>query len=206
VDKEKAFDEKVAAKLREIPVPADLRSRILAGRKVVPMRRRYSMPQLLSLAAVVAALLVAVGTLAPWRQGHGGAMASADYDRAVLPFLGTEGPTLGMASPDHREVLAWLKERNSPVARLPSAVTPLPSLGCQVYSVQGHTVSLICFTLPNGKEAHLFVVKREDLSDPPGSSPQFAKMGAWTTAAWSEGDTSYLLATQAEPEALKELL
>jgi hypothetical protein len=102
--------------------------------------------------------------------------------------------------------MAWLKERNSPTGNLPAAMAQLPSVGCQTYSVRGHTVSLICFTMANGKLAHLFVVKREALSDPPGSSPQFAKVGTWSTAVWSDGDESFLLATQADPEALKQLL
>ena len=111
-----------------------------------------------------------------------------------------------MMSPEHEKVAAWLKERNSPMGNLPAAMAQLPSVGCQTLSVRGHTVSLICFTMANGKLAHLFVVRRQDLSDPPGNSPQFAKVGSWSTAAWSDGAESYLLATQADPDALKQLL
>jgi hypothetical protein len=172
------------------------------------MPGRFYAPYLLAAAAMLAVLGIAAGLLLPtWRGSGGGtAMASADYSAAVLPYLGNDSPALAMMSPEHEKVMAWLKERNSPTGSLPAGMAQLPSVGCQTLSVQGHTVSLICFTMANGKLAHLFVVKRQDLSDPPGNSPQFAKVGAWSTAAWSDGEESYLLATQADPEALKQLL
>jgi hypothetical protein len=208
---QRAFDAKVAAKLGGIPVPSDLRATILAGRKSAPtpMPKRAALPPFwLAAAAMLAALVVVGGLLLPsWRGSAGGTtMASTDYSAAVLPFLGNDSPSLGMTSPEHEKIVAWLKERNSPTGNLPAAMAQLPSVGCQTYSVQGHTVSLMCFTMSDGKLAHLFVVRRHDLSDPPGDSPQFAKVGSWSTAAWSDGETSYLLATQADPDALKQLL
>jgi hypothetical protein len=201
---QRVFDAKVAAKLGEIPIPADLRATILAGRKITPMPKRSVLPYWLAAAAMVAVLVVIGGLLVP--SARGPAMASSDYNATVLPLLGNDSPSLAMTSPEQDKVMAWLKERHSPTGILPAGMTQLPSVGCQTFSVHGHTVSLICFTMANGKLAHLFVVQRNDLSDPPGDSPQFAKVGTWSTAAWSNGDQSFLLATQSDPDALKQLL
>ena len=41
---------------------------------------------------------------------------------------------------------------------------------------------------------------------PANNAPAFDQVQGWSTAAWSDGRMSYLLATQAGPDALKQLL
>jgi len=73
--------------------------------------------------------------------------------------------------------------------------------------VDGHTVSLICFSMANGKEAHLFIVEQDALKNPPALlAPEYRQMYGWFTASWSDGHMSYLLATQDSTDALKQLL
>jgi hypothetical protein len=61
--------------------------------------------------------------------------------------------------------------------------------------------------MAGGGIAHLFIVDQQALSDPPGNnSPEFNQVQGWSTAAWSDGRMSYLLATEAGPDALKQLL
>jgi hypothetical protein len=86
-------------------------------------------------------------------------------------------------------------------------MSTLPSVGCQKFVVQGHNVSLICFVMAGGKLVHLFVVDQQALADPPANNaPEFKQVQGWSTAAWSDGRMSYLLATQADPDALRQLL
>jgi hypothetical protein len=55
--------------------------------------------------------------------------------------------------------------------------------------------------------AHLLVVDRSALRDPPGSAPQYARFGTIATAAWSQGERVYLLASQGSLQSeLAELL
>jgi hypothetical protein len=83
----------------------------------------------------------------------------------------------------------------------------LPSVGCQRFVVQGHLVSLICFTLAEGKLVHRFVINQDALLDPPTrSAPEFREIDGWSTASWSDGRMSYMLVTQAGPNALMQLL
>jgi len=208
---QQAFDRKVAAKLEEIPLPADLRATILAGRKIEKIRPRYLLPYWLAAAALFAILAVLTNFLPhPAASSPAaaitGTLASDDYAAAILPYLRQDDPVLAMTSPDRDEVVAWLKKRNSPTGGVPASMSALPTLGCQTLSVHGHTVSLICFASAGNGIVHLFIVDRQALSDPPGTSPEFKKSGDWSTASWSDGTQSYVLATRAGVDTLRRLL
>jgi hypothetical protein len=201
---QQAFDHKVAAKLKEVPLPDDLRATILAGRKIKRFTPQPYLASWLAAAAAVAILCV-VGISRQFSASS--SLAQTDYTATVLPLLNHDAPALAMTSPDHDKIAAWLKEQNAPMGTLPANMTALPTVGCQKFSVQGHTVSLICFVLAGGGLAHLFIVDERALSDPPADNkPAFNQVQGWSTAAWSDGRMSYLLATQAGPDALKQLL
>jgi anti-sigma factor RsiW len=203
---QQAFDRKVAAKLGEVPLPDDLRETILAGRKIEPFAPQPLRSFWLAVAAVVA-ILCAVGTSfhSEWEDARH--VSTDTYDQAVFEFLGNDTPALGMTSPDHDKIVAWLKQQQAPTGDLPAKMATLPSVGCQRFVVQGHLVSLICFTLAEGKLVHLFVINQDALLDPPTrSAPEFREIDGWSTASWSDGRMSYMLVTQAGPNALMQLL
>jgi hypothetical protein len=204
-DAQQAFDRTVAAKLEEVPVPADLRATILAGRKIEQLTPQPHLLSWLAAAAVVAILCVA-GTLR--QNDEYGPLAQADYAMTVLPLLNNDSPPLAMTSPDLGKIAAWLKSQDAPLGTLPAKMNGVPSVGCQKFAVHGHTVSLICFAMTDGHIAHLFIVDQKALTDPPaaGSAPEYNYVQGWSTASWSEGHMSYLLATQDGADALKQLL
>jgi hypothetical protein len=197
------FDRRVATKLAQAPVPADLRETLLAGPRIVPFTTRYRLPIWFAAAAMIAIFTVA-GVLV--QSPASAQMASSEFESKALSFLGNNDPPLGMLSPEHDKVMAWLQEKNAPTGGIPGKMAAMPSVGCQQFAVHGHKVSLICFALADNKIVHLFVVDRDALSDAPGSSPQFTQTGGWSTASWSDDTHSYILATQAGPETLKQLL
>ena len=89
----------------------------------------------------------------------------------------------------------------------PGKMNSIPTVGCQKFTVHGHNVSLICFALADNKIVHLFVVDRSALKDaPPVNVPQFARHDDWSTASWSDNTHSYMMATQAGADTLKQLL
>jgi anti-sigma factor RsiW len=203
---EQAFDEKVTAKLSHVSPPSDLRAKILAGRKIVPFAPQPRFSVWLAAAAALAILCV-VGTTyhVSWEATRH--ISTANYDEAALGFLGNDAPALGMTSPDHDKIMAWLKQQNAPMGDVPSKMADLPGVGCQKFAVGGHDVSLMCFMLATGRVVHLFVIPQDALSDPPSrSAPDFRDMNGWSTASWSDGRMSYMLATQAGPDALRQLL
>jgi hypothetical protein len=199
------FDRKVSAKLEEVPMPAHLRATILAGGKIVPMRPRYLLPYWLAAAALFAVLAV-LGSNVLFSPKPTGLMASDEYTAAILPYLGHDNPALAMTSPDQQKVLEWLKDHHTPTGSVPANMAALPTVGCQTLAVHGHSVSLICFAAGGNGIVHLFIVERQALSDPPGPSPEFKRSGDWSTASWSDGDRSYVLASRAGPDTLKRLL
>jgi hypothetical protein len=201
-DAQQAFDRKVSAKLAEIPPPASLRATILAGDKIEPLTRRHHLPYWLAMAAAIVVLCVIGGGF------HTGQhVSNSRYDEAALAYLGTNGPTLGMISPDHEKVMAWLKQQNAPIGQMPATLATMPTVGCQKYTLRGHSVSLVCFTMAGGQLVHLFMIDQRALTDPPqANTPEFKQMQGWSTASWSDDRMSYLLATQASPDALRQLL
>jgi len=203
---QRAFDRKMTAKLKEIPLPPNLRATILAGRKIEQLTPRYRVPTWLAIAAMIALVLVA--GISRWAEPAGiPPLASTTLTAAALPAIADDKPALQMMSPDHDKILAWLKEQHAPMGALPASLAAMPSIGCQKLNVQGHMVTLICFKMAGGKIAHLFIMKKKGMTDPPpDNAPLYAQNGTWSTAAWSDNSMSYLLATQAGPDALKQLL
>jgi len=202
---QQAFDQKVTAKLQGVPMPEDLRRTILAGRKIERTTPRFHLPYWLAAAAAII-LFIGIGWhYSPGRARTETAFANQDYDASVRQFLQKE-PDLGLVTHDHAEVLAWLQQRQAPTGNFPGPMVSLPTLGCQQLTMHGHTVSLICFSLADGDVAHLFIIEKDALSDPPGTSPHFDQNGSWSSAAWSDNSKSYLLLTQAGPDRLKNLL
>jgi len=215
----KAFDRAVSSKLSAIPLPADLHATIMAGHKIEQMTPRYHLPYWFSAAAAIVVLCIGfaprywpsttetkVASLAANTVSSPKALANHDYEKGVFDYLDSDDISLAMSSPDHDKVAAWLKQRNSPTGSIPSKMASLPSAGCQTFAVHGHTVSLICFSLADGGYAHLIIVEKSALADPPGNSPQFTQNGAWNLATWSDDNHSYMLATQDDAIQLKHLL
>ena len=201
---QQAFDRKVAAKLKEIAIPEDLRATIIAGRKIEQFRPQPQFSFWLAAAAVVA-ILCAVGTSQMIKAL--GPQPRSEYTAAILPLLNHDAPALGMTSNNHDQVVAWLESRHAPTGTLPAPMAGMPTVGCQKYFIHGHTVSLICFALAGGGIAHLFIVNQQALTDPPAKdSPEMGQVDGWSMAAWSDGQMSYMLVTQAGPDALKRLL
>jgi hypothetical protein len=198
------FDRKVAAKLAEVPLPEDLRETILTRRKIAEFQPARNYAGWLAVAAVVAFLCVA-GTF--WQIANYGPIDRADYADQILPVLGHDAPVLAMTSPDHAKLMAWLKAHDAPVGELPPKFTAVPSVGCQKYVVHGHVVSLVCFLMANGGVAHVFMVNKSALNDPPDENGvQFDNVQGWNTASWSDSRMSYLVATQSSVDELKQLL
>jgi hypothetical protein len=210
---QKAFDRTISTKIKEIPLPDDLRATIVAGRKIEQMTPRFQLPYWLAAAALIMFCLGLGFHFWPASSKSdanpaiaSATMANSDYETGIVAFLENDTSELGMMSSDHDKVAAWLKEQNSPVGAIPSKMISLSSLGCQAFAVHGHAVSLICFNMPDGGVTHLFVIQKQALANPPGGSPEFKKAGSWTMATWSDGDHSYMLATQEGADKLKQLL
>ena len=91
---------------------------------------------------------------------------------------------------------------------MPAALQQGPSIGCRVLDWHGHKVTLVCFrTGSDGQQvAHLMVMDAREVRGGPGTAPQLATSGPWTTASWSDAAHVYLLASKATPEQMRRLI
>ncbi len=196
------FDRRIAATLREVPVPGDLREKILAAPKVVAFPPQWRHRYLLAAAASIAILCVATVF---WNSAGADSLDRADFAGQAIGELDSSGPLLALQSSDRAEVKAWLRAQNAP-GDMPANVATLPPVGCQKYVIHGHAVSLVCLELAGGGVAHLFVVEKSALNDPPGTSgPQYGTVKGWNIATWSDNHMTYMLATQSSLDDLKQL-
>jgi len=217
-DEQRRTDTAIAARLKSVPVPADLRSRILTGGKVSRPQPWFSTRHFWAIAAMIT---VFVG-LASWYTGMrrasnvSGQLAGTprpasefqDQAMATLSQLVAGKTTFDAQSPKVADLQQWLHARGAPVAaNLPASVQQLASLGCKTISWNGHSASLICFHGPNGELVHLAMVDLAAIANPPPEGhPLYAERNGWRMACWSQDGMAMMLITKAPESQLRALL
>lgn len=197
-ERECAHDAAVAAKLRLIAPPAELRTAILAGANFTSRRSaRWRVPAWIGMAASVAVIFAAAFFWLQPAQAEDFSDFAMDY--ASGPFR------LSNHQEDLDKLQAWLAERQAPLPlRIPSGCQKLQALGCKTVEYRGKNISLICFE--RGREFHLFVARRADypnLRECP--EPEFKSKGKWASAHWSDSENCYVLATDAGVDELQRM-
>ena len=205
---EQAEDGSLARKLREVPVPENLREAILARHAAVspesaasPSRRRFVV---LALAASVVALAaVTMLLLRPARPSTDLAAFRREMQENVSGFV-----RLSFTHTDSVQLQQWLQEKRGLSGyAIPAGLRAQPGIGCRSWTWNGRAVGLICFKVENGKTVHLFIVQRGAVPDAPtDASPRIAKNDGWSSAAWSEGETLFLLVGEGNSDTLTGFL
>lgn len=199
------FDTLMAAHLRAVAVPADLRARIIAGGAASRARPRRAGARWWALAAVVAILATFAGLLVKKDAGL------ADWQRrglAVLEDLEARRSKFDFEHRDAAVLAAWLGDHEVPQpGSLPPALSNRRTYGCKTIAWDGHKMSLICFDLGGDVVAHLFTTDRAGLTRvPPDGPPRIVRHGAWTVALWNDGPKTHMLATDGGAEPLRRVL
>jgi hypothetical protein len=201
-EEELALEAEVSRKVHSIPVPSNLRSNILAGRKLV---RPDGLWQRRGWFSLVASLLVLLSVLVFWFQ-RPAASDFAKFETEMTEFLTSKLDGLDFQTEELGEIRAWLAAHgSSDDFVLPERLAELQGLGCRLIDWRGNLVTLICFT-SGSDEVHLLVMDRSALRHPPGRRPQFGQSGTWATAAWSDQDKVYMLSAEGNGDLLAELL
>jgi len=203
---QRRFDSAIAARLQSLPVPADLRSRILTGGRVSRPRPWFSMSPLWAIAAMLALFAglgawFAAGLAHPRDQWQ-------DQALAALSRLVAGSETFDAKSPSVADLQRWLRANGSPVAAtLPATLDRLASLGCKTVSWRGQPISIICFHGPGGEMVHLAMMARAGLGNPLAEGPPvYSARDGWNIATWSQGNLAMMLATRAPESRLRALL
>jgi hypothetical protein len=196
--REQAFDTVVAGKLRTVAPPPGLREAILAGVSVSQApRETQRWPVWLAVAASVALLF----GLATWRLKTAVPMeplaAFALHDARFEKHGGH-----GEAADDLKQVLENPATRLA--AGLPIDFATLRATGCRTLSFNGHAVIEVCFER-GGSEFHIYVAQRADFPQL-AAAPQLARQDGWSAEQWADARHVYVVATSADPSALRALL
>jgi len=200
---ETAFNSRLQARLENaIPIPAGLKSNLLALRKTVPVTPWWSRPANLALAA---AILVVAGLgllfLFPQRPAQLEAFRDTMAERSLQMQDHVE-----FQSHDLAKIEQWLQTSGAKTDfNLPAALEGGVPQGCRIVDWNGQKATMVCFMV-NGAHMDLFVMDRTGLANfPQGNGPQFASAEGLMTATWTDGKNIYLL-TGANKELLQKVL
>lgn len=228
---EQATDAALREKLGSMPVPPDLKAKLLALDRVVtpePNRwRQFWLPALAGAAAAAVITLLAVWaclrpattpstsprvvqeTPAPTPLPPGVQPETLDHYREEMVSFVQVAPSLEYESRDVDKLRDYLRREQSPADMVvPTGLANLPSKGCRTLSFRGKPVALICFARKNGQLVHLLAVDQSVVAPFPGTreNPVVRAEGAWITAAWMEGGLVYMIAVKGDEPLLDSYL
>ena len=205
---EQKFDHDISGAFREIAVPEDLATKILAE---VPAETEDSEPaeskivsfptRRLWMAAAAAVVLTAAGLVKyfafpPPVQFPGTEFSSVSTFREHMAFYASSRFVLGHMTEDLAEARDWLKENQSPsYEETPGPIVSFEGMGCQTFSWGEHQVSLVCFKNADDDIVHLFVANKETFKElMPASELQGMQVKRkLETGGWITEDKVYLL-------------
>lgn len=203
-----AFDAAITEKLSATPVPSDLRESILAGAKVTRVpdwKKRWRKWAIAAAVALSATLGVVI-----WHNTRPTPVAGWQLQAldAILSSIARNESHFDVISSNPADLLKWLRANHAPTGEgLPDNLDKLPSIGCKTIFWHGKPVSLICFTLPEGRAIHLVMTNVSTESDRAiKHEAKVIQQGLWATATWREGDMIYMLALEGSRDELRSYL
>lgn len=209
---QRRFDQSMQSALQSVVPPAALREELLINRRIVGLHQRpglferfRSRVSWLALAASIV-LLLGIGLLLHSPQSA--PLTTDQLVQEVFELKQNDGITLGKMGGGTDELRAWLAERGAPSNfTVPAGLQALGGMGCQTYTINNHTISLVCFMLDKDRIVHFFVINNGGLDHPPGYEPAFIQREGLTAATWSAGGHTYVLTGKdVDKETLRRLI
>jgi hypothetical protein len=210
-DESVAFDAAITEKLSTLPVPTDLRESILTGVKVTRPENIRGWKNRWRKWAIAAAIFLSatIGVLI-WHNARPAPVAGWQLQAldAILSSIAQKQSHFDVISRNPADLVKWLRANNAPAAeKLPHHLDKLPSIACKTFFWGRKPVSLICFTLPDGRAIHLVMTNVSTESDLAIKHPaKLIQQGHWATATWREGDMIYMLALEGSRDELRSYL
>ena len=204
-DNSVAFDTAMTEKLCATPVPSDLRESILTGVKVARPPKWKNRWRKMTIAA--AAVLGATLGVLIWHNTRPTPVAGWQLQAldAILSSIARNESHFDAISSNPVDLVKWLRANHAPVEeKLPNGLDKLPTIGCKTFFWRGKPVSLICFTLPEGRAIHLVMTNVSTESDRAiKHDAKVIQQGQWATATWREGNMIYMLALEGSRDELQ---
>lgn len=201
---QQALDRAFSAKIRECPVPADLKAQLLLARTTARRVAWWRSPVWLAAAACFALLFVVAGSLFRGRANAAeftafrGAMAAASAD------MSDHFNVFGLDASGYTQ---WLTEhRGASDFVLPPALAASGIAACKIVEWRQQRVTMLCIK-HGGQHLDVFVINASDLPGASlGTTPQFFADGGATSAAWRREGNVYLLASAMTKSDLQQIL
>jgi hypothetical protein len=186
---QQALDAQVAEEVQSIPVPRDLREKLLALQPAQSRSRIQRFRPALAMAAAFVVLGIA-GTI--WWQSQ--PVEFSALRQHILEQSWGPSPHLAFESRDWNQVRSWLQAQNvTEDLKIPDALQEARLHGCTVVKWHGHAVPVLCLS-EGHRHMHLYVMDRTELVDVPAAGkPEFEKYGPMATASWTKADKAYVL-------------
>ena len=202
LEEQTAFDAAVRARVRRLPVPPDLRGKILAG---YGQRSRVTGPWRSFSFHAVAASLIVLAVVGFWLAKP--RITFDAYRRHMVGLVRGEYE-MSIKSKDLDAIRRYLAAQQSPSDYpLSRALERLEPEGGATIEWHGRKVSLLCLEADEQQDLFLFVVDRSVLPDAPVTeSPQIVSVRGMATATWVRGHELYLLAGHGDEEFLRRYL
>jgi hypothetical protein len=201
-EQQQRTDAAIRARVRETPVPADLKQRILAEQKVV--RVDFGWPRPAQLAA--AAAVVVLGVIGLWVYRDRTVNGLSGYRTAMVQYVAT-GYNMYIKASSFDELRQVLAQRSWPTDfAVPDSLRNVTVIGGSAYQWNGHKVDLACMMADN-RGLWLFVIEKTAVRNAPATAaPQIETVDPMATAVWSQDGNTYLLVVQGDQKALEKYL
>ena len=207
--REQRQDAEIRRALKTVPVPVDLKARLLARNKVVPLRNEVARTDFPPLVWAMAALLLFFLGLAVTWTGAPPPGNSADFAHDLIAATPLDAHHVDVQNADWAQVKSWLSRRHALAdIELPPAIKNAPGLmGCRIMAWRGRPVSMLCFVMEGTRHVDLFVARTTAVMDPPAAGePRFAVVDEQMTAEWRQGDNVYLMSGKVPEAFLRKCL
>ena len=200
-----AHQSLVRSRFKQIPIPEELRRRILdevAEHPPIVWSRR---PVFQTLAAAAAIVLV-TGLAWLWMRPPQTNRFAAYRDQVVRGVQRLYD--MDMLTNNLTEIRAYFAQNEAPSDYVLSRpMEKLPGIGGDILKWRNNKVSLVCLDSGNQNTLYLFVIDRSAVSDPPPDNPpQYARIRKLMSASWSYKGRIYILAASGGEEVLREFL
>jgi hypothetical protein len=163
------------------------------------------------LAGALATLLVLGGALVLMRPS-GSRYDFASFRRVMtgkVVRIGTY-PHMDLETNNLSQIRQYLAQNGGQTDySLPNGLERTPGTGCATFKWHEKKVSMICFNSkgqPKNPDLFLFVIDKSALASTPPVSPEVSEAGGFSTASWTSGDKTYVLAAAGGQDFIRKHL
>jgi hypothetical protein len=201
-EEQQRTDEIIRARVRETPVPVDLKQRILAEQKIVRPDFAWRRPVLIAAAAAV----IVLGVISFWAFRSLAGSGLNAY-RAEMVRVVESGYMMSVRANNFDQLRHILAEKKWPSDFIVTDhLRDVTVIGGSALEWKGHKVALACMK-DHSRGLWLFVVENTAFRHAPDSeTAQVTMVGTSPTAIWTQNGNTYLFTAQGDEAFLKKYL